>query len=138
MKASKKESLVTYEVTIEPEETDYHGNCSAIDPATDREVEQWIDRELESGNMLAWCWVKVVARLEGYEGEDSLGGCSYRSRGDIEADLIPGMKDEARAVLRNAIEYRTKGAVKDARTEARRAKIALAKLDKAGQLMGAA
>jgi hypothetical protein len=128
----KKESLVTYEITVEPEDTDFHGNCSAIDPETDRENEQWIANELRNGNECAWCWVKVVARFEEYTGEDSMGGCSYKSREELDECLIPDMKGEARAVLRNAIEYRTKGAVKDARAEARKAKAALARLDKEG------
>ena len=128
----KRESLVSYEVTIEPEDMDFHGNCSAWDPETDRKAEQWIEDELARGNGYAWCWVKVVARFEGYEGEDSCGGCSYSSRASLDQDLIPEMKEEARAVLRNAIEYRTKGAVRDARKEARKAKVALAKLDKEG------
>jgi Rad3-related DNA helicase len=130
--AKEKESLVSYEVAIEPEDMDFHGNCSAIDAETDRAAEQWIADELARGNELAWCWVKVVARFEDYKGEDSCGGCSYKSRADLDANLIPNMKAEARAVLRNAIEYRTKGAVRDARKEARIAKIALAKLDKEG------
>jgi hypothetical protein len=130
--AKKKESLVSYEIIIEPEDMDFRGNCSARGTEVDSETEQWIASELRSGNECAWCWVKVVARFEGYTGEDSLGGCSYRSRADLDAELIPGMKDEARAILRNAIEYRTRGAVRDARAEARKAKIALAKLDKEG------
>jgi hypothetical protein len=130
--AKEKESLVSYEVTIEPEDVDFHGNCSAWDPETDRKAEQWIADELARGNELAWCWVKVVARFEDYKGEDSMGGCSYKARAELDADLIPDMKAEARAVLRNAIEYRTRKAVRDARKEARKAKIALAKLDKEG------
>jgi hypothetical protein len=128
----KKASLVSYEIIIEPEDMDFRGNCSARGTEVDSETEQWIASELRSGNECAWCWVKVVARFEGYTGEDSMGGVSYESRAKLESDLIPNMKDEARAVLRNAIEYRTKGAVRDARAEARRAKIALAKLDKEG------
>ena len=131
--SKKKESLVTYEVTIEPEDMDFRGNCSAIDPKTDRETEQWIADQLVGGNELAWCWVKVVARFEDYTGEDSIGGCSYASRAELdECLIIPDMKERARAALRNAIEYRTRGAVRDARAEARKAKIALAKLDKEG------
>ena len=130
--SKRKESLVTYEIVIEPEDMDFRGNCSARGTEVDRETEQWIADQLIGGNECAWCWVKVVARFEEYTGEDSLGGCSYRSRADLDAELIPGMRGEARAVLRNAIEYRTRGAVRDARAEARRAKIALAKLDKEG------
>src|SRR3990172_11526141 len=130
--SKKKESLVTYEITIEPEDMDFRGNCSAIDPKTDRETEQWIADQLVGGNELAWCWVKVVARFEDYTGEDSIGGCSYASRAELDADLIPKMKAEARARLRDGIEYRTRNAVRDARAEARKAKAALAKLDKEG------
>lgn len=57
----------------------YVGNCSAIDPATDREQEQWIRDQLRDGNSWAWCRVKVTATFRGIQGVDHLGGCSYES-----------------------------------------------------------
>lgn len=124
---------IEYEIRIEPEEMDYHGNCSAIDPDTDRENEQWITDQLSSGNGLAWCWVEIKATFEGYEGSDSLGGCSYKSRADLEEGLIPEMKENALANLRAKLKRIQVEGPKDARKAARVAKVTLAKLDKEGR-----
>lgn len=95
---------VRYSVKIEQEEMDYRGNCSAVDEETDRTTEEWIRSELARGNVAAWCWVRVVAEVagaprevDGFEGSDSLGGCSYRSMEELEAQLLPEMR--AGAVL---------------------------------------
>ena len=36
-----------------------------------------IREEDSQGNYLAWCGIRVVARWEGFEGSDTLGGCSF-------------------------------------------------------------
>src|SRR3990172_8959473 len=106
---------VEYEIKVEAEQEDYHGNVSAIDDATDRENEQWVTDELNRGNEAAWCSVVVIARFEGFQGIDSLGGCSYKSMKDLEKNLLPEMKENAleslKAHMKRAIEF----AVKDAR-----------------------
>jgi hypothetical protein len=104
MRALRK-SQVTFEITCEPEHIPYEGNCSAIDETTDRETEDWIARQLESGNEWAWCCVKVVARWKSFEGVDYLGGCSYLSEANfIECnDYFSSMKDEALADLNRTI-----------------------------------
>jgi hypothetical protein len=70
---------VTFSLRCEPEDVSVEGNCSAIDPKIDRETEQWIYDELESGNEWAWCHVVVTAEWEGFTGTDGLGCCSYES-----------------------------------------------------------
>lgn len=97
---------VEYEITIEADEADYHGNCMASgDDAVDRESEQWITDQLNSGNELAWCWIEVRASFEGFEGTDSLGGVSVRNRAELD-ELIKdhGMKENALASLCQNIE----------------------------------
>lgn len=71
---------VEFDAECLPEQAPIRGNCSAIDEETDRKTENWIRRQLRQGNDWAWCTVRVVARWKGYEGEDFLGCCSYRSQ----------------------------------------------------------
>lgn len=76
-------SDVDFVVFCEPEQIPFVGNCSAVDDATDRETETWIQEQLEAGNEWAWCSITVLACWGGYEGEASLGGCSYKSESDF-------------------------------------------------------
>jgi hypothetical protein len=124
---------VEYEITIEDEELDFRGNYIASgDDAYDRKCEEWIASELDRGNQAAWCWVCVTARFEGFKGSDSLGGCSYKSMKDLEKNLIPEMKVNARADLLANIRRASTEAVKDARAYARKAKAALKALEGSG------
>jgi hypothetical protein len=74
--------LAEAEVTLicEPEDVSYVGNCSAIDPETDHEQEQWIADQLDSGNEWAWCSVEVRLEWHGLSVSEYLGCCSYESR----------------------------------------------------------
>ena len=121
---------VEYEVKIEPEDIDYHGNCMASgDEAQDRECEEWIASELDSGNIAAWCSVVVFARFEGFQGIDSLGGCSYKSMKDLEKDLIPEMKENALASLKAHMQRAINFSVKDAQEHVKAACKALKALE---------
>lgn len=73
----------TFEIDCEPEDVSIEGNCSAIDPVTDRETAEWIRSELDSGNVWAWCYVRVRATFRRFTGSDTLGCCSYRSQADF-------------------------------------------------------
>lgn len=66
-------SEVTFTLELEPEETPYRGNCSAVDPDTDRETEEWIRKRLAAEQHEAWCTLVVKATWEGIEGFGSLG-----------------------------------------------------------------
>jgi hypothetical protein len=89
-----------------PEEQAIEGNCSAIDPVTDRETERWIYGELERGNQWAWCVVKVTASWGSFHGIDYLGCCSYRSEEEFRkpGDYFDDMKAAALADLNATIE----------------------------------
>jgi hypothetical protein len=91
---------VCYILEIEPEHIPYKGNCSAVDPETDRKAEEWIRRQLARGNLWAWCCVKVTASLGDQEGVDYLGGCSYKN---VDQFIQPGgyWDDMKREALRN-------------------------------------
>lgn len=130
MAKKKVVSPVEYEITIEPEEMDYHGNCSAIDEETDRENEQWVTDQLNSGNELAWCWVGVRATFGEYHGDDSLGGISCKNRKDLDALIKEhGMHENALASLKARLKAIADNAVKNAREDERKAHAALKALE---------
>lgn len=104
------DSKVSYEIEVYPEDIPIEGNVMASgDDDYDRQVEESIRANLESGNDWAWCMVRVIARYEGIdcvEGTDHLGCCSYKSEDDF---TQPGgywedMKDVARAALYAELE----------------------------------
>lgn len=99
MKARKlRAEEVSFTVECIAEETPVHGNAMASgDPAADREVEDWIRRELDTGNLWAWCTVRVTAHWRGLQGVDHLGCCSYRNEAEFRAPggYFEDMKDRA-------------------------------------------
>ena len=103
-----------FTLTVESDDTPIRGNCSAIDEETDRENEQWVIDQLNSGNDYAWCEIIVTCKpkhekLNHYKGIDSLWGISARNYKEIEELARDhGMESEALAYLndniRNSIE----------------------------------
>ncbi len=103
------------EWTVEalPEDALIQGNASAIDPETDRETEQWITEQLESGNEWAWCTVKVTGRFRGLSAHAYLGCCSYESREaitmpegyypDLQAEILEEINKMRRAVCADSV-----------------------------------
>jgi hypothetical protein len=77
------EADVTFTVEVEQDELEIRGNAMASgDDAADRELEDQIISQLDSGNMAAWCTVTVVARWtdpagDTFEGTDNIGACSF-------------------------------------------------------------
>ena len=72
---------VTFEVTIEAEDTPVRGNvCASDEPDLDKAEEDAVLARLERGEVEAWCGVVVTATWEHdgveYTGRDSLWGCS--------------------------------------------------------------
>jgi hypothetical protein len=75
---------VEFVTLCHPEDISIEGNCMASgDDEVDATQEQWVRDQLDGGNEWAWCMVEVVARWKGWEGRDTLGGCSYLSREDF-------------------------------------------------------
>lgn len=96
-------------VDVEPDDTDIRGSVQCSDNAEeDSKAEQWVIDQLNHGNIYAWAWARVEARCGPFVGHDSLGGISYESREDFERDLLPEMKRNALADLRQHM----KGAAK--------------------------
>ncbi len=74
------------EITIEclPEHVPVHGNVMASgDNIQDKETEDHIVQQLETGNEWAWCIIKVTAKWHNLESTTHLGGCSYKSEEDF-------------------------------------------------------
>ena len=92
-----REDEVTFQVLCEPEYPAIRGNVLASgDDAEDQAAEELVIRQLEDGNEWAWCIVTVRASWEEFIGEDTLGGCSYRTREEF---MVPdGYYPDMRAV----------------------------------------
>ena len=72
-------------LTCEYETETIEGNCSAINPETDKATYDMIVAQLKSGNQWAWARVGVRASWSLFSGEDWLGCCSYASEEDFRA-----------------------------------------------------
>lgn len=77
---------VTYTIHVEQDDTPVRGYAMASgDDAADKAYEDEILERLDAGDVWAWAFVTVVAEANGFEGSDSLGGCSYASEADFKA-----------------------------------------------------
>ncbi len=98
------DSKVSYELEVCQDALDVRGSamCSG-DVDFDRFVEDSILKRLEDGDVWAWATVKVTATydgIDGVEGIDYLGCCSYRDEEDFKTcGYYADMKEEAREKL---------------------------------------
>lgn len=100
---------VKFGVDVREEELSVRGNAMASgDDDYDRNVEDKILEDLESGNVWAWCEVTVIASYEGIDGVfgyDHIGGCSYMDEQDFRScDYFQDMKERAKIELRTKLE----------------------------------
>ncbi len=113
---------VTFEVTIEAEDTPVRGNFMATDePDLDKAEEGALLARLERGEVEAWCGVIVTATWEHdgltYEGRDSLWGCSLND--SYTAAVVAehhGMQEQALDDLNRTLEAAVTKGSKLART----------------------
>jgi hypothetical protein len=103
-------SEVVYELKVEPEDTPVRGNAMASgDDAFDKECEDRIINDINSGNVWAWCCVTVTASSRGVEARDTLGCCSYESEEDFKAcPYYAAMKEAALEMLLEALNNKLK------------------------------
>jgi hypothetical protein len=79
---TEKEAVITIECLEECARV--RGNAIASgDDQIDRNTEDLLLEELDSGNQWAWCTVRVVATWNELEGDDYLGCCSYKDEQDF-------------------------------------------------------
>lgn len=108
------------ELTADYDDLSVHGNAIASgDAALDEKVETEILERLERGDVWAWAHVRVTVSIDGFEGSDSLGACSYASEADFKQ---PGgyYRDMLWAALKDLSESIGAHEAKAARTPASR------------------
>ena len=80
-------------VTAEVDEIPIRGNAIASgDDDYDREVEDWIIKEVNAGNVWAWASVCVELKWNSLRGDAYLGCCSYESEEDFRKSGYFGCK----------------------------------------------
>ncbi len=96
---------VTVKVYCLEEECSIRGNAlDSGDDAVDRECEDSIREDLNSGNEWAWCTVKVVVCWKDFYGSDFLGCCSYDSEEDFKHggyydDMVDNALDDLNGII---------------------------------------
>ena len=90
-------SEVTFASAIEPDDTDPRGNVMASgDDAVDREAEDDVIRQVNAGNVAAWCGLVVRAEWRGFQGVASIWGCSYASEEEcLASDYASDLRSDA-------------------------------------------
>lgn len=86
-----------YEISIEDDcDTDHRDALKDCD----QEAVDWVTKQIESGNLWAWCVVEVSAthpRLPFIEGHAYRGGCSYEDEDAFaKGGYLPRLQEEAR------------------------------------------
>jgi len=104
------EKLVTYKLAILEEDLQVRGNVVASeDEDYDKKCEDEILARLDRGDIFAWFTAKVTATYAVdsfiFEGEDFLGGCSYKDEEDFkQGGYYESMKQEALRCLIEELE----------------------------------
>lgn len=102
-KTPKHELQIRYEVTAEPDEQPIRGHFASGDDAADRELEDELIRRADSGDVWAWCQVRVTAIAEDGTRAHSgwLGASSYESEANFRDcnDYFADMCSEAAHAL---------------------------------------
>ncbi len=82
------------------------GYFASGDEAADKANVDEINARLDSGDLWAWCVVRVVAKWKGYRGDDVLGACSYQDEADFIRcdDYYRDMCNEALANLNARVQ----------------------------------
>lgn len=97
---------VEFILEFEEEHIPVRGNvCASGDDEFDKQEEDKIIERLENGDYFAWCCVHMIARWEGFEGHDYLGGYTYKDEDDFkqEGGYYEDMKVQALSDLNQRI-----------------------------------
>lgn len=101
------EVKIIYQMQVVPCDMEVSGNAIASgDAEADKQVEDQICKELEAGNLWAWCDVTVTATVPGIDlkGTATLGACSYKDQRAFEEDAYyQDLKNEAKQDLLDQI-----------------------------------
>jgi hypothetical protein len=111
----KQLTLKDVEISLEilDEDIPVRGSFESGDPdyaEADKQLENEIIERLNQGDLWAWCCVRVTATWGEFEGNDYLGGCSYRDEKEFRAEggYFEDMCREALADLNAKIERTAK------------------------------
>jgi len=75
---------VTFDIIVHDETAPIRGNCiDSGDAKYDEKIARRIERQLDNGNVFAWCTIEVRANYKGLQASDYLGCCSYKSERDF-------------------------------------------------------
>lgn len=75
---------ITWTIEALPEDSSVRGNvCASGDEDVDRQLENEVLEDINSGNEWAWCIVKVSGEWNNLKGVDYMGSCSYKSKQDF-------------------------------------------------------
>jgi len=94
---------VTYTIECMPEEEGPEGFFASGDDEQDAEDCRRIRADLQ-WNEWAWFCARVTASWGGFEGDDYLGGCSYRDEADFRACTFEDMQELALDDLKAELE----------------------------------
>lgn len=100
---------VTYTLDMVQEDHPVTGNAMASgDHKVDREAETEILLRLDAGDFKAWATLMVTAQVDGFQGVDYLGCCSFAPDANdttiLETAKDHGMFEEARADLLRTLQ----------------------------------
>jgi hypothetical protein len=93
-------SDVEFVINVEPECESVSGHFATGDDDLDRKLEREIIEASDAGSVEAWCCIQVTARWGGFEGWDSLGGCSFLTSGNP----VPIAKQVAECIEAHAMK----------------------------------
>jgi len=80
------EDEVEFDLTIEEMDEHPQGFFATGNKKADARAVASIIARLKSGDLWAWCVVKVTASWGGYRESEYLGGCSYKDERDFKRD----------------------------------------------------
>jgi len=135
---NKDKINITLEIT--EEEFPVRGNVIASgDDAYDKQVEDEILERLSDGDVWAWCVVTVKATvdgLEGFEGIDCLGGCSFKDeQGFKESGYYEDMKEAAIADLISKLKAASKALIQLIETPEETTRVVFRKWKETGDIL---
>lgn len=74
------------ELTVESEDEGPEGSFATGNDADDDAMVADINRRIDTGDVWAWCYVRVTATYRGVSVADGIGGCSYTGEKDFRAN----------------------------------------------------
>jgi hypothetical protein len=109
---------VKVELAITEEDVSVRGHFAGGDDVADAAMCDEIIRRADNGDVWAWCTVRVRCSVDGFQGEDYVGGCSYTDTRDFMGvgGYFSDMVDQAMVDLINTLKAEQETAKRAAAT----------------------